>query len=96
MIQQIEEVVAVAIREDHRGFFRETNFIQRDDDRLANADFRLAHLIDDDRGIGKPLRQTNTRRNAGFFVAPPILKKGSGANGTAACGVWSYDDSPLG
>ncbi len=60
MIERLQEHLAVTIRENDRGFFRETDLVHGDHLSLTDAQFVLVDLLDDDGGIGEGFRQADT------------------------------------
>src|SRR5208337_2596355 len=59
MIERLQELLAVPIRQHDRCFFRETNLVLRDHARFADAELVLAHLLDDDCRIGERFGQAD-------------------------------------
>lgn len=59
MIERLQELLAVPIRQNDRCFFRETNLVLRDHARFADAQLVLAHLLDDDCRIGERFGQAD-------------------------------------
>src|SRR4051812_8289708 len=56
-VEQVEESIAVAVRERGRHLLGEADLVLCYDARLPDAELRVAHLLDDDCRVGECLRQ---------------------------------------
>src|SRR4051812_3151871 len=79
VVQKREEKVAIPVRQGGGRFFSEANVVLGNDLRLADPQFCVTDLLDQDRRVGKGLRQAHP----GFV----IRGAGQGGHGDTSNGL---------